>query len=167
MAPHLAAAPWLLAHCNYVEDAHLPLLARHRASVVYCPIASAYFGHPRRGFRGSDGHHRYRDMLAAGVNVCLGTDSILCQPADETQPHSILAQMRFLFQRDHTDPDTLLAMATTRGLRALGLPARHATLQPGSPARLAAIAIDPADSTDPLRQALESTAPVHPVTFDP
>lgn len=161
MAPHLAVAPWLLAHCNYVEDEHLPLLARHGASVVYCPIASAYFGHPRRGFRGSDGRHRYRDMLAAGVNVCLGTDSILCQPPEEPQPHSILAQMRFLFRRDCTDPLTLLTMATINGMQALELVPEHATLQPGSPANLAAITIDPADRADPLLQILESSNPIH------
>jgi aminodeoxyfutalosine deaminase len=165
MAPHLAAAPWLLAHCNYVEDHHLPLLARHRASVVYCPLASDYFSHPRRGFRGSDGRHRYRDMLAAGVNVCLGTDSILCQPPDQPQPHSILAPMRFLHQRDRTDPDTLLAMATVNGLRALEMDPRLATLQPGSSARIAAVRIDPADATDPLRQALENDAPIQPLTL--
>lgn len=163
MTPHLAAAPWLLAHCNYVEDEHLAALARHHASVVYCPIASAYFGHPRRGFRGSDGRHRYRDMLDAGVNVCLGTDSILCQPPDAAQPHSILAQMRFLFQRDRTDPDTLLAMATVNGMQALEMPPKHATLQPGSSARLATVAIDAADGVDPLVQVLENAAAITPL----
>ncbi len=94
-------------------------------SIAYCPIASEYFGH--RG-------HRYRELLARGVNVCLGTDSMLCQPPDEPQPHGILAQMRRLLERDDVAPGLLLAMATVNGAKALGLPAGTATLRPGAEA---------------------------------
>ncbi|MFA7238375.1 MAG: amidohydrolase family protein, partial [Phycisphaeraceae bacterium] len=45
---------WLLAHCNYVNDEEIELLAGCGASVAYCPRASEYFGH--RG-------HRYREMM--------------------------------------------------------------------------------------------------------
>ena len=76
--------------------------------MAYCPIASAYFGH--RG-------HRYRDMLDAGVNVCFGTDSILCQPPDEAEPLGILPQIRFLRRRDGVDSEVLLHMATLAGNR--------------------------------------------------
>src|SRR5690606_17270088 len=124
LAPRLREQPWLLAHCNEVQDTHITLLAECGASVAYCPIASEYFGHPHRGV------HRYRDMLDADVNVCLGTDSIVCQPAGEPQPLGIFAQMRRLHRRDGTDPATLLAMATINGIKALDLLEKNATFHP-------------------------------------
>jgi cytosine/adenosine deaminase-related metal-dependent hydrolase len=154
MRPYLEQAPWLLAHCNYVDDADIALLAETGASVAYCPIASEYFGHTG---------HRYRDMLAAGVNVCLGTDSIVCQPAGEPQPLGILPQMRRLHERDDAAPDLLLQMATVNAARALQLPAAAATLAPGAPAALASARIDPADATDPLAQAMRRRAALEPV----
>jgi cytosine/adenosine deaminase-related metal-dependent hydrolase len=121
-------------------------------------VASDYFGHR---------NHRYREMLAAGVNVCLGTDSILCQPAGEPQPLGILAQMRHLYRRDQADPEMLLKMATIHGIRGLGFDREHgllnATLKSGAPAKLLAVRIDPADSTDPLTQALGNNYPGAPV----
>lgn len=150
LGPHLIRRPWLLAHCNHVSDEHLALLAQCRASVAYCPVASDYFGQPERG------GHRYREMIEAGINVCLGTDSILCQPPEEPQPLGILPQMRHLHRRDRTDPQTLLAMATVNGLRALDLSPGWATLRPGAPANLIGIPIDVHDPTDPLTQALRN-----------
>ena len=137
MARHLRRAPWLLAHCNYVTDGDIALLAETDASVAYCPVASDYFGHRR---------HRYRDQLAAGVNVCLGTDSIMCQRADEPQPLGVVPQMRHLFRRDGTDPELLLQMATSHGRRALCLD--------GPPQSLVALRFDPDDPADALEQAL-------------
>lgn len=153
MEPYLRRVPWLLAHCNYVSDDDLALLAATDASVAYCPIASEYFGHHASG-----GDHRYRDMLDAGINVCLGTDSIVCQPAHEAQPLGILPQMRRLYQRDQTDPALLLEMATTHGRRALQLDDRLT--------RLAAAAFDPDDATDPLQQVLLRTDSVESLDCD-
>ena len=155
---------WLLAHCNYVADEQIEALASTGVSVVYCPIASDYFGHPRAGFEAPGkprlSGHRYRAMMEAMVNVCLGTDSILCQPASEPQPLSVLQQMRYLYKRDTTEPALLLQMGSTNGLRALGFDERLATLSPDVPANLIGVTIDPNDPTDPLTQALRSAAPV-------
>ncbi len=151
LAEPLRAAPWLLAHCNYVDDEHIASLAGGGATVAYCPVASEYFGH--RG-------HRYRDMLDAGVNVCLGTDSILCQPSDEPQPMSVLAQMRHLYQRDQTEPRTLLAMATVNGAKGLRMEPNHVTLIPGAPARFAVVPFDVGSEADPLTQVLTNRYPV-------
>ena len=152
LEPVLKHARWVLAHCNYIEDEHLDILQRTGTSVAYCPIASEYFGHA---------DHRYRDMLDAGVNVCLGTDSILCQPADEPQPLGILPQMRRLYRRDQTDPNLLLKMATTHGMLALEFSENDATLQKRAPAFFATVPIDTDDPIDPLVQILTSD---HPVT---
>ncbi|MEM8737323.1 MAG: amidohydrolase family protein [Planctomycetota bacterium] len=172
MEPYLRRARWLLAHCNYVDDDDLTLLAETGASVAYCPVASEYFGHggaasetaasgvaatgvaatgvaasePVASGGGGGVGHRYREMLEAGINVCLGTDSIVCQPAGEPQPLGILPQMRRLYRRDRADPALLLAMATTHGRRALGL---DDTVR-----RLATVVFDPGDPVEPLVQVL-------------
>jgi cytosine/adenosine deaminase-related metal-dependent hydrolase len=80
--------------------------------VIYCPRASAYFA-AERDF----GPHRYREMLAAGITVALGTDSIVNL---DTPGHiSTWDEMRLLHRRDRADPVTLLKMATINGAAAL------------------------------------------------
>lgn len=112
--------PPMAVHVNDAADADIAILAGCGASVAYCPRASAYFG-AERDF----GPHRYRDMLAAGINVCLGTDSIINLPSAAADAASggisILDEMRLLFRRDATDPRTLLSMATINGAAALGI----------------------------------------------
>jgi cytosine/adenosine deaminase-related metal-dependent hydrolase len=142
-----ARARWLCAHCNYVGDEQINTLARRGWSVAYCPRASEYFGHAA---------HPYRRMLEAGVNVCLGTDSIVCHGS-----LSIVDEMRRLHQRDAVDPRLLLAMATTHGLEAIGLDALHATFAPGSRTAVAAIRYDAATSGgDALRAILRDRQPL-------
>ena len=148
---------WLVAHCNYVSDEDIAVLAHTNTSVAYCPIASEYFGHKS---------HRYREMLAAGINVCLGTDSIVGTDPNDPQPLGLLSVMRRLYQRDQVDLDTLLAMATTHGAKALRLADTVATLQPGAPARFACIAIEPDSGIDPLVQVLTRQDPVEAISFD-
>jgi cytosine/adenosine deaminase-related metal-dependent hydrolase len=152
LEPALRRGRLLLVHCNYIEDAHIHRIRKHGASVAYCPVASECFGHQG---------HRYRDMLAAGVNVCLGTDSIVCQPPADAQPQplGILPQMRRLYRRDGTDPDVLLAMATVNGMRALQWLERDATLGEHAPATFCTAAFDPGDPTDPLEQVLRNDVP--------
>lgn len=101
----------LAAHVNYAGDQQAATLARSRVTVAYCPRASAYFGHPTG--------HRYREWLSSGINVALGTDSILC--LDTADRISVLDEMCLLHRRDATDALTLLRMATINGAQALGL----------------------------------------------
>lgn len=120
----------LLAHVNYPTDEDLAIIARSGASVVYCPRTHAAFGHPP---------HRFRDMLAAGINVCLGTDSLASNPS-----LSMLDEMRFLFRAfPGVSEETLLEMATTRGAVALGWPAQTATIRIGGNADLVVVPLDP------------------------
>jgi len=131
LEPVLAAARTLAVHVNDCDDEDLAVLARTGTSVAYCPRASDYF---RAGEH--FGPHRYRDMLAAGITVALGTDSALClgpeadpARAGDAARISVLDEMRHLWRRDRTDPYTLLAMATVNGARALSLHAQGATLR--------------------------------------
>ncbi len=136
LADALRARPWLLAHVCDASDDEIALLAETNASVAYCPRSSSYFAH-----HAVLGPHRYRDMLAAGVNVCLGTDSIVnLPPAERGAPTlGVLDEMRFLSQRDHTDPRTLLAMGTVNGAAALALDPERFTLTPGEKAGLTSV----------------------------
>ncbi|MGE0143412.1 MAG: amidohydrolase family protein [Planctomycetota bacterium] len=150
LLPALRHGRWVLAHGNYLRDRDVTILASlPNVALAYCPVASEYFGHV---------DHRYRELLARGVNVCLGTDSAICQPVDAPQRASILAQARRLWRRDHFDSSTLLAMATTHGARALAEGASAATLQPNAPARLAKVSIASTHTRDPWLDVLESDA---------
>lgn len=147
--------PLLAAHVNDCPSPLIPRLRDAQVSVAYCPRAHEYFLHPH-----TTGPHRYRDMLEAGVNVCLGTDSIINLPADQSNRISPLDDMRLLFQRDRTDPATLLALATTHGAKALALSPSHFTLTPGPMAGLLAIDVSGTGDTDaPLTRVMRSNAP--------
>ncbi|MEM0983069.1 MAG: amidohydrolase family protein [Planctomycetota bacterium] len=112
----------LLVHLNDCPPEHLDRLSG--ASVAYCPRASAYFGAPER-----IGPHRYREMLDRGINVCLGTDSIV--DLDTPDRISPLDDARLLHQRDGVSADTLMAMLTLHGARALGLEESGFVFEPG------------------------------------
>jgi cytosine/adenosine deaminase-related metal-dependent hydrolase len=103
------AAGGLVIHGNDLADEDIDALSRHQASVVYCHGTHAHFDRPA---------HRIADLLQAGVNVALGTDSAASNPRldlfDELQ--------RLTLDRPDLDPKALLAAATLGGRRALGLP---------------------------------------------
>lgn len=147
----LTMKPFLVAHVNDADDAGIRTLAETGTSVAYCPRASAYFRAASRF-----GPHRYRDMLHAGVNVCLGTDSIV--NLDTPDRISTLDDTRLLFAQGDRDPQRLLAMATINGARALGLEPNTFTLQPGtSPAGIISIDLGHAsEEIDAWASAMES-----------
>ena len=120
----LAYEKALLAHVNYVDDDELGVLARGRASVVWCPRTHAYFGHEP---------HRWREMLARGVNVCVGTDSRASSP-----DLNVLDDVRLLRRsRPGVSATALLEMVTTRPAAAMGLADRVGSLRVGAWADLA------------------------------
>ena len=102
--------PVLLAHVNYCDDAELAILAESKCSVAYCPRTREFFGHEQRG------KHRYQEMLEAGINVCLGTDSLASNP-----DLSVLAEAALLHRRDGISATTAMEMITWRGAEALGV----------------------------------------------
>lgn len=116
----------LLAHVNYLDDAGLAALARSGASVAYCPRSHRFFGHAP---------HRWREMLAAGINVCLGTDSLASNDS-----LSILDELRCLRGlAPNFSPDELLEMGTIRGAIGLRLEQEIGSLEHGKLADFIAI----------------------------
>lgn len=141
----------LLAHVNDASDADIAMLAAGGHSVVYSPRSSSYFRNHEYF-----GPHQYREMLKAGVNVCLGTDSVINLPSSERI--STLDEMRLLYCRDAMDARELLAMATVRGARALGL--HESRFSFAVPSEIAGIVAVPVSSgvkgADALRGIMES-----------
>jgi cytosine/adenosine deaminase-related metal-dependent hydrolase len=146
-------AHWLMAHGNYFGSDEIAKLAEPmrsggpRRSIAFCPRTHAYFGHRP---------HPYREMLAAGLNVCLGTDSLA-----STATLSMLDEMRFLHRRDRTLPGaTILEMATLAGARALERSETTGSLAPGKFADIAVVRLPDREATDPHELLLDSTGPV-------
>ncbi|MFO0846037.1 MAG: amidohydrolase family protein, partial [Gemmataceae bacterium] len=114
-------APLLLAHCNYLGPSTIP----RNATVVYCPRTHAAFGHPP---------HPFRDFLARGIRVALGTDSLASNPDLD-----LLAEARFLRHQTDLTGETILRLATLAGAEALGFGDVTGSLTPGKSADLAVV----------------------------
>lgn len=140
------AAPGILAHFNYAQHGDAERLAAAGHTVVYCPRAHRFFGHPP---------HPYRALLSAGVNVAIGTDS-----AASNENLALLEELRFLRQSTADPPAAarLLEMVTLRAARALGLGDRVGALQPGHDADLAAFPCC-ASTDDPAATIIDNAAP--------
>ena len=147
------ANPKTVVHVNHCTDDDLESLRASGVTVIYCPRSSAYFGWER-----FFGPHRYRDMIRAGVNVALGTDSIINLPHPDRI--SVLDEMRFLHARDAVSPRTLLAMSTVNAATTLGIDADRFLFRVGAkPLGVLAIRID--SHADPLGQVMQSTHDPH------
>jgi len=98
--------PTLLAHVNYCDDDEMKQLAAGKASVVYCPRTHEFFGHPP---------HRWRELLARGINVAVGTDSCASSP-----DLNLVDDLRLLHRlAPEVDASRIWEMATTRAARAI------------------------------------------------
>ncbi|HTH47882.1 MAG TPA: amidohydrolase family protein [Candidatus Limnocylindria bacterium] len=123
----------LAAHVNYLWHDDARLLARRDTSVVHCPQSHAYFRHhcfPRP------------ELSEAGVNLCLGTDSLASTRLRPGVPPtlSLFDEMRALATADSMmTPHQLLEMATINGARALGQQGRLGQLTPGAMADVIAV----------------------------
>jgi cytosine/adenosine deaminase-related metal-dependent hydrolase len=131
--------PAVLAHVNYCDDDELAILSRGKASVVYCPRTHAFFGHPP---------HRWREMLARGINVSVGTDSCASSP-----DLNLVDELRVLRR---IAPDVPVAalweMATIRAARAIQMDAQVGALETGKRADMVLFATS---ARDPLAIILD------------
>jgi cytosine/adenosine deaminase-related metal-dependent hydrolase len=123
----------LAIHVNYLAHGDAALLGRRRVNVVHCPRSHDYF------------HHTpfLRERLAkAGVNLCLGTDSLATtrQIGKQKPELNLFEEMRQLASTDKSvSPEEILRMATLNGARALGLAAQVGELTKNSFADLIVI----------------------------
>lgn len=133
----------LLAHANYVSPTDIERIASTQTNVAYCPRTHAAFEHAR---------HPFREMLARGINVCLGTDSLASNPS-----LSMLDELRFLMEKNSdVDPVVLLQMATINGAQALGFAKATGTLERGKRADIIALPIAHGSIEEVIRSAILS-----------
>ena len=123
----------LAIHANCLAPGDVTLLAKSKTPVVHCPRSHDYFKHPK--------FERQR-LAQAGVNLCLGTDSLATtrKVAKQKPELDMFAEMRALADADKSvSPETILQMATVNGARALGLAGEIGELSVNAGADLVAI----------------------------
>jgi 5-methylthioadenosine/S-adenosylhomocysteine deaminase len=130
LAPNLVAA-----HCVQVEEDEIALLAEHGVAVAHCPRSNAFLG---------CGIAPLAAMRAAGVRVCIATDSPASTPSfdmfDEMRAAIAGARVR------ERSPDALsardaLELATLGGAESLGLADETGSLAPGKWADLTVVSL--------------------------
>ena len=146
MCTGLLRSNTIIAHANYVTDEDIEVIAGAGASVAYCPRTHRAFGHMP---------HHFREMLARGINVCIGTDSLASNPS-----LSILDELRFLRREtDDLSSDQIMAMGTQNGARALGFAETAGTITPGRPADLVVVPFERSTAKPRWDLFLESDQP--------
>jgi cytosine/adenosine deaminase-related metal-dependent hydrolase len=123
----------LAAHANYLGRQDAALLAKRKVHVVHCPRCHAYFRHDP---------FPLRRLARAGVNVCLGTDSLasVYKPRRQSVELSMFEEMRALAKNEPSlSPRKIVRMATLNGARALGMAGQIGELAEGAFADLIAL----------------------------
>jgi cytosine/adenosine deaminase-related metal-dependent hydrolase len=116
----------LAIHANCLARGDATLLAKTKTHVVHCPRSHDYFQHPP--------FERAR-LAKAGVNICLGTDSLATvrKNGKQNPELDLFAEMRALADQDKSIPAVeILELATVNGARALGLAGKVGELSPGA-----------------------------------
>jgi cytosine/adenosine deaminase-related metal-dependent hydrolase len=141
------AGAWksLVIHGNFLSPDEIEFAGQRseRMSIVYCPRTHAYF---------NAGDYPLAEMLAANVNVCLGTDSRATNP-----DLSLFEEMRFVAQRHpRVTPEGVLYLGTQAGADALGQGDRYGSITPGKSARLTKVALKSFHAVDPHELLFEA-----------
>ncbi len=120
----------LAVHVNYLGDGDAATLSKRKVSIAHCPRSHAYFAHTP---------FPYTELALAGINVCLGTDSLASTLKTRAQPvHlNLFAEAQGLAARQpELRAATLLRMMTINGATALGRRGELGELSPNSLADL-------------------------------
>lgn len=123
----------LAAHANYLAKGDATLLGKRKAHVVHCPRCHSYFHH--------DPFALCR-LVRAGVNVCLGTDSLasVYKTRHQNVELNLFEEMRALAKNEPSlSARRIVQMATLNGARALGMSGRIGELAEGGYADLVAL----------------------------
>ena len=123
----------VFAHCVHLSSEEIETLAARGASVAHNPVSNCLLG---------DGIAPVAELLAAGVNVALGTDGAA---SNHTQDMFEVMKLTSLLQRvasgrpEIIDPYQVLRLATAGGARALGLEDIVGTIERGKRADIAIV----------------------------
>jgi 5-methylthioadenosine/S-adenosylhomocysteine deaminase len=135
-----------LAHCIWLAERELDLLAERRAAVLHCPSSNLKLG---------SGVARVPEMLRRGITVSLGADGAPCNNRLD-----MFAEMRLaaLIQKPLEGPgamraEEVFALATNGGARALGCERMLGSVEVGKKADLLLLDLrkewNPADPRTP------------------
>jgi 5-methylthioadenosine/S-adenosylhomocysteine deaminase len=144
----------VIAHCVWLDDREIELLAGSGTGVVHCPCSNMKL---------SSGAAPVRALRAAGVPVGLGTDG-----EKENNNLDLIEEMKFaaLLEKVTTldpatgDPWDVLAMATLEGARVLGLAEVSGSLEPGKRADLVTVELR-APHLTPLLHGADTNVAAH------
>jgi cytosine/adenosine deaminase-related metal-dependent hydrolase len=103
----------LAVHLNYLNAEDIETLVQTKAHVVHCPRSHDYFSHAP---------FRYNELKEAGVNICLGTDSLASSRRDSQSKLelNLWAEMRaFAKSFPGAAPLEIFRLVTVNAARAL------------------------------------------------
>lgn len=142
------ASGLVAAHCVRVDREDRELLARRGVHVVLCPRSNRNLG---------VGLPPVAELIADGVRLCLGTDSLASTESLDLLEDAALLHRSF----PRIEPEAIVRMATAGGAAALGFP-DLGTLAPGQSAEMA-FAPAPAALGDPCAFLVSGEARLHRV----
>ena len=132
---NLASPRLCAAHCVWVDDREMGILAERRVKALHCPSSNLKLG---------SGIAPVAEMRKRGISVSLGTDGAACNNRLDMFEEIRLAA---LLQAARSGPGALPArdalwMATRGGAEALGLEATIGSIEPGKRADLIVVDCD-------------------------
>lgn len=141
--------PTIAAHCVWVSASDRAILAEHGVSVITNPASNMKLG---------NGFASVPEMVAAGINVCLGTDS--CASNNALNLFRELGLVALIHKGTHEDPTCISAreaflMATANAAQALGLSC--GSIEVGKKADLTLLDLD-APALTPLNDPVSALA---------
>ena len=126
----------ICAHCVHVTMEDIQLLAKHHASVVHNPTSNLKL---------ASGICPVQEMLDAGVNVCLGTDSACSN--NNLDMFSEMRNAALVGKVRANNPQacsamTVIMMATLNGAKALHLESEIGSIEIGKRADIISVDMD-------------------------
>ncbi len=126
--------PVIAAHCVQLEENDIAILAEHNVNVVTNPASNMKLG---------NGFAPVPELMAAGVNVCLGTDGAASNNAQNMFRE--MGHLALIHKGTHATPQCVGAVevfnaATVNGAKALGL--NTGSIEVGKKADLAVLRLD-------------------------
>lgn len=105
----------ILAHCVWVTDKDIEILAKRKVNVVHCPLSNLKLG---------SGIAPVARMIGKGINVCLGTDGAASSnrlDIWEAGKFAALLQKGTNFDASMLPAEKVMEMMSENGLKALGM----------------------------------------------
>lgn len=125
--------PCIAAHCVYATKEDIALMARKGVSVVLCPKSNMKLG---------NGFSPAKEMLEAGINVCLGTDG--CGSNNSLNMFAEMNAAALVYKGANraaqcVGAEDVLSMATVNGAKAIGHAGELGEIREGALADLALV----------------------------